>query len=212
MKIQKGERWLVCGPTGCGKTTLSKELAIEYVKKLQNHRLYVLNSKYGDDFKEWGGNFPTNGKKPKALKGNERLQIWSPLHRINEEIEGWLDRILNDGPCVLYIDELIHLMYKRTDFSMKYEEIMKVGRSKGVSVIANTQNLVKLPYTTITQSTHLVRFRLLSPYERRLSQMLLQSEEKLKEPNKYGFYYGNMTDMSVPKLYDHYSKFIKELK
>lgn len=208
----EGERWLICGQTGCGKTTFSKELMFRLMEKKKNSRLYIFNSKFGIDFEKWGHNFITDGSVPRPLKSNERIQIWSPIHVVPNSVDIWLSRILHEGDAILDIDELVHLLYKRKQISQEYEKLAKTGRSKNIDLLSNTQNLVELPPIVISQSTHLVRFRLLNPYERRLSKMLLKIEGKMIEPEKYGFYYANMTDMNEANYYSSYELFMKGLK
>lgn len=158
-------------------------------------RLYVLDSKFAGDFDGWPGTIQTEFDRPAKPQGNQRIQVWQPIHIVPDSVESWLASILKDAPAILYIDELVHLIYKKNQPSLAYSKLLKVGRALPVGCVTCTQELAEIPRSTIGQTTHVARFRLLRDWDRRVIDSVSGSPGRLVEPpDPHGFYYASMRD------------------
>jgi len=169
----------------------------------------VLDSKIAGDFDGWPGVIQTDWKCPSRPQAKQRVQVWQPVFIEPEEVETWLDGILHDGPSILFVDELVSLVYTRNDASMAYARILKLGRGLNVGCVTCTQELAGgVPRTIVGQSVQVARFRLQQPYERRLIDSILGVSEKLREPmDQYGFYHLDTRTNGTPAYFDSCQSF-----
>lgn len=189
VRVKAGDKWLLPGMTGSGKTTMGKRLLACLVRLYPTSRVYILDSKYLGDFDEYPGRIQSD-QAPRKPGSNERYQVWQPVLEVPDEIEKWLYQIRHDPPAILFVDELLSLCYKKTLTSPEYSRIQKLGRALPVGCITCTQELVQIPRNALGQATHIARFRLKLPYERRLMNSVMGDD--LSEPaDEHGFYYGS---------------------
>src|SRR6185312_15132412 len=205
IKVRAGDKWLIAGMTGCGKTTFAKELCLHLEKLYPTARIYILDYKNWGDFDDYPGRVLTVEAPPKP-QGNQRYQVWVPVGKRRDEIEKWLSGILNDAPAILFIDELVGLSYSQSNFSEEYTKISQLGRAAPVGIISLTQKLSKVPEGTIGQATHIVRFRLRKKYDQIVSRDLL-NEDVGEPPDEFGFYYQKATSNGPPKYFSSYELF-----
>lgn len=189
VRVQAGDRWLIAGVTGSGKTTFSKLLLKALVRLYPTSRIYVFDSKFQGDFDDLPGRRQQDNAPSKPGR-NERYQVWQPVIEVPEQIERWLFQVRKDAPAILLIDELLSLCYTRTTSSEEYKRIQKLGRALPIGCITCTQELAEIPRNAVGQATHIARFRLTLPYEQRFMNTLLRSKVE-EPPDNYGFYYSN---------------------
>jgi hypothetical protein len=189
VRVRAGDKWLVPGMTGSGKTTFGKRLLAQLVRLYPTSRVYILDSKFLGDFDDYPGRMMSDTA-PRKPASDERYQVWQPVLEIPDEIERWLWQIRKDAPAILFVDELLTLCYKRTLTSPEYARLQKLGRALPVGCITCTQELVQIPRQAIGQATHIARFRLKQPYERRVMNSIM-GDELEEPPDEHGFYYGS---------------------
>ena len=175
-------------------------------------RHYVLDSKHDGDFDDWPGRI-VQDTAPGLPAHNQRYQVWAPIHLVPDEVEKWLDMVLQDAPAVLEIDELVHLVYKGGKgmgaYSGKYNEIQKIGRSLPIAVITLTQELSRIPPNAFKQSTHVLGFyiREAAEYDRRILNLLLGA--KVGNPvHPFGLYYQHERGRGEPEYHSSIQHFL----
>lgn len=160
------------------------------------------------DFNDWAGVTRTDGEVPARPGRNEKYQVWQPIISVPEQIEEWLWRIEKDPPAILLVDELAALIYKKTQTSIGYTRLQKLGRGLPVGVVTLTQEFSGIPGSAVKQSVHNVVFRMgRSPYESQMASLLLDDEYRVPA-DKYGFYYQHETSAGKPLYYPSHEKFL----
>jgi hypothetical protein len=146
---------------------------------------------------------------PSRPMGNQRYQVWQPVHLIPDEIEKWLQQIMRDAPAIVMIDELVHLRYKGGHYSPMYEQMQKTGRSKRILTLTSTQALSKIPDTSYSQATHRLGFYIdkARMYDRTVLNLLLKSKV-VDPPDEYGFYYQSEKGRGEPLYFSSIQKFL----
>src|SRR5579859_246572 len=213
VQVRPGDKWILIGTSGCGKTTALKFLDGAYKHLFPHMRHYVLDSKFDGDFDSWPGRV-SGDSCPKRPATNERYQVWQPINLVPEEIEKWLWGIRKDAQArhqsaVVEIDELVHLVYKSGSYSQEYNTILKTGRSLNVGVMTLTQELSKIPANAYKQSNHRLGFYVdaAAEYDRRIRNSLLKA--KLGDPaDLYGFWYQHINGRGEPEYFPRIQKFL----
>jgi hypothetical protein len=169
-------------------------------------RHYIFDSKFDGDFDSFPGRVQSD-LCPRRPGGNERYQVWQPVKLIPEQIEKWLWQVRHDGPAILEIDELVHLVYKRNMYSDEYNIIQKTGRSLHVGTITLTQELGKIPPNAYNQSNHRLGFYIEGRYNRMVRGDLLKFP--VGEPeDQFGLYYQHINGRGEPHYYSTIQKFL----
>ena len=195
------------GTSGSGKTTALKYLDSAYTRLFPQMRHYIFDSKHDGDFDSYPGRIEQDTC-PVLPGRNERYQVWQPIKIIPEEVEKWLWQIRHDAPALLEIDELVHLCYKRTEFSDEYNIIMKTGRSLPVGSITLTQELSKIPGNAYKQSVHRLGFYLEGEYDIRIRNNMLKY--KVEQPlDQYGVYYQHINGRGIPEYASCIQEFLR---
>lgn len=207
IKVQAGDKWLLMGTSGCGKTTGLKYLDAAYTRLFPSARHYVLDTKIeGGDFDSWPGQVMSDTCPPMP-GGNQRYQVWRVVKIIPEEIEKWLWMVRHDPPAILEIDELYSLVYKRNVYSDEYNILQKVGRGLPVGSITLTQELSKTPPNAYKQSTHRLGFYIDGRYDKQVRNEMLKDDVE-NPPDEYGFYYQRITGRGQPAYYKDIQSFL----
>ncbi len=172
------------------------------------HRHYIFDSKDDGDYDDYPGRVGTDTCPPRCT-GNQLYQVWSPVHRIPEEIEKWLDQILHDAPAILDVDELVHLKYGAKLYSPNYETIQKTGRSKHIITLTGTQALARIPPEAYEQATHRFGFYIdkAARYSRQALTALLKAD--VPDPSdEFGFYYQSEKGRGDPLYFSSIQMFL----
>lgn len=208
MQVRAGDRWLLVGTSGSGKTTAAKYLDRSLAKLYTQHRHYILDSKHDGDFDKYPG-IEKGDMAPVKPRSNQRYQVWQPIKIIPEQVEKWLWQIRQDAPAVVFIDELVTLCYRRNQYSDEYNILQKTGRSLPVGSITLTQELSKIPGNAYKQSVHRLGFYLdaAAEYDRRICHSLLKA--KVEDPvDPYGFYYQHINGRGEPQYFESIQHFL----
>ena len=207
-QISPGDKWILLGASGCGKTTALKYIDALYGKLFPGMRHFVLDSKFDGDFDKWPNKIMSDHA-PKKPANDQRYQVWQPVKLIPEEIEKWLWMVFRAGPSVLEIDELVHLVYKSHQYSDEYNKILKLGRSRDIGVITLTQELSGIPPNSYKQSNHRLGFYIddAAEYDFRIRNRLLKYPVK-NPKDKYGLYYQHRDGRGIPEYYPSIQKFL----
>src|SRR5437879_5978772 len=89
VRVKPGDKWVLIGTSGCGKTTALKYLDAAYTRLFPGMRHFVFDSKFDGDFDEWPGRVQSDTA-PRKPGSDQRYQVWQPIKLIPEEIEKWL--------------------------------------------------------------------------------------------------------------------------
>jgi energy-coupling factor transporter ATP-binding protein EcfA2 len=206
VKVRAGDKWLLMGTSGSGKTTGLKYLDSVYTRLFPTARHYLLDSKLDGDFDSFPG-LVKNDLCPQKPGRNARYQTWQVVQIIPEQIEKWLWGIRHDAPAVVEIDELYTLCYKKNQYSTEYNILQKVGRSLPVGSITNTQELSQIPANAYKQATHRLGFYLDGEYDRRIRNAMLK--HKVEDPrDQYGFYYQHVNGRGEPGYFSSIQEFL----
>lgn len=208
VKVKPGDKWILIGTSGSGKTTALKYLDAAYTKLFPDMRHYVFDSKFDGDFDSWPGRVQSDNA-PKKPGSNERYQVWQPIKLIPEEIEKWLWQVRHDAPSILEIDELVHLVYGKNTYSDEYNIILKTGRSLPVGVMTLTQEMGQIPGNAYKQSDHRLGFHIdkASRYDFQIRNALLKGE--VDNPvDLYGVYYQHKNGRGEPEYFPAIQQFL----
>lgn len=208
VKVKAGDNWLIPGRKGSGKTWFTKELVRQIGSLYKDMHVYVLDIKLRD-FNDYPG-IVRNDYAPSLISGTSQdgeknVQVWQPIHRIPDEIETWLSRIMNDAPAVVHINEGIALQYTRNWKSETFEAMQKLGRDLPITTCVETQDLIKMPHSILSQADHCARFSLRHPYEKSLLKSVLGPVDEPQD--RYGFWYVNVEDAGMPVYFPSMQEF-----
>lgn len=211
LKVKVGDRWLLMGTSGSGKTTALKYLDAVYGRLFPTARHFVLDSKMDGDFDDWPGRIISDTC-PSLPDPNQKYQVWQVVNILPDEIEKWFVQILHDaksGPALVEIDELHTLVYKPNVYSPKFNQILKTGRGLGIGTIALTQELSKIPANAYKQATHRLGFYIdrAAIYDRQIWQALLKSKVA-DPPDEYGLYYQQEKWRGEPQYFPNIQSFL----
>jgi energy-coupling factor transporter ATP-binding protein EcfA2 len=157
---RQGEHVTILGPTGCGKTTLAREILPRrsYVIALATKpKDAVLEGLRADGYRvsrDWPPPAPT-----------PRMVIWPKSdHEDAREAEAHqasifgrtLSSAFRAGGYCVYGDELLEL----TELKLKHElnRLWRQGRSVGCSLVTGSQRPFEVPQSAYSQATHLYLF------------------------------------------------------
>jgi len=179
-----------------------------YSRLFPDARHYILDSKHDGDFDSFPG-VVSSDRAPARPNGNSRYQVWQPIKIVSDEVEKWLWQVRHDPPAVLEIDELVHLVFKRGEYSDEYNIIQKTGRSLGIGSITLTQELSKIPSNAYKQAVHRLGFYLEGRYDKLIRNDMLKVEGKIEQPpDEHGVYYQHINGRGDPRYYSTIQKFL----
>ncbi len=210
VKVRAGDKWLLMGASGSGKTTAAKMLDAQLELLYPTARHYILDSKHDGDFDEYPGKV-AGDLCPRRPGRNQRYQVWQPVRELPEEIEKWLWMVRHDPPAILLIDELYTLVYRAGQYSDEFNIILKTGRSLPIGVITLSQELSRIPPNAYKQATHRLGFYIdeAAEYDRRLVRKLLKAPKKLEDPeDDFGFFYQHINRRTEPMYFPSVQEFL----
>jgi ABC-type dipeptide/oligopeptide/nickel transport system ATPase subunit len=149
IKWKQGEHFSVIGDTGTGKTFLLARLL-----KLRQY-VVVFRTK-PDDIKFEGFE---KFKSAKAMDDWHHEKILLVPEYKKQAVEGFkmLEKAWLQGGWTIVIDE--HWYSEKLGLKPYIERLLTQGRSKAVSVVTGMQRPVQVSRFTLSQSTHLISFR-----------------------------------------------------
>lgn len=211
IQVKAGDRFLLMGTSGSGKTTAAKLLDRSLAKLYPYHRHYILDSKHDGDFDKYPG-IVKGDLCPAKPDRNQRYQIWQPISEDAEQIEKWLWQIRHDAPAFVLIDELYTLVYKRNEYSREFNIIQKTGRSLPVGSIVLTQELSKVPPNAYKQAVHRFGFYLEGEYDTRIRDLMLKKPKLGNPEHTYGFFYQHINGRGEPEYFQDIETFLGKRK
>lgn len=209
IQVKAGDKWLLAGTSGSGKTTAKKLLLGKLAKLYHTSRIYIFDGKFDGDFDSYPGRVQSDTA-PARPGRNQRFQVWQPVKIVPDEIEQWLWRVRHDAPAILDIDELVYLCYGRDRYSDEYNVIQKTGRSLPIMTLTGTQELSKIPANAYKQATHRLGFYIdaAAEYDRRIRNALLK--DKMGDPDHpYGFWYQHINGRGTPAYFQDVQHFLQ---
>jgi adenylate kinase family enzyme len=179
-----GERAVIVGMTGSGKTTLAREL-------LRSRQYVVVYDSKGllrwSEYKRVTSLFElTQSKSPKLL--------YAPVHselidvEIIDKFFLWIYQRMN---TTVYVDE-VYSVTNRGEIPTYYHAILTRGRELGISTFSSTQRPKQIPQVILSESECYYVFRLLLPQDRqRVKEILPVTTDDIQQLKKHEFLYGN---------------------
>jgi len=158
---QQGEHVAIIGPTGTGKTTLTRQLldARDYVtvlavkksddtldtfrKRLDNSPAYHVIDKWPPPIND---NHVVYWRKPKSIVDVRSQQV---------SILKMLDAVYKDGGWCLSLDDLSYLC-DTLHLERPLIVFMNQGRSSGLSVVSVVQRPFRVPLSCLNQTAHII--------------------------------------------------------
>ncbi len=204
--ISLGDRWLIAGTTGTGKTTFCKVLISRLHAIYPTVPVYILDSKQADDFRGWKTTVKQDAPPPTIREG---IQIWQPGLDDKQIYDEWFGRLLHaDGPAIVLIDEISSVSPSNMG-PPNFQRLLKQGRGLRKCVLNCTQEMAYTPRQIVTQTTHIIRFRLGNQFDQDKANKLLGREAGSPEPSrKHGFFYAR-TDQPGVLEYPDYHDFLR---
>lgn len=180
--IAPGQRGLVCGATGSGKTVLTRYM----LRGVQ--RLVVLDPKgtlYKWGLEEW------DASTRKRLADGNPVRVRVALEAGESSAKFWesvLREVYRAAYCVLYIDEA-YGVNRGTNAGEWLEAIWTRGREFEITGIAATQRPRNIPVILLSEAEHFFIFELRNPDDRDHVAAYVDPVIKTKVPDPHGFYY-----------------------
>lgn len=107
-----------------------------------------------------------------------------------ESVDWWFEWIFNRGNTLAYVDEAM-LVTKETKPPMFYAACIQQGRELGIGVWSATQRPSRVPIVLLSESEHVLAFRLRNPKDRQRIAEYTSSAILEKEARDHGFWYWN---------------------
>jgi hypothetical protein len=148
---------------------------------------------------------------PKPNRVDRRIQVWCPELATPEHIEQWQWGIKEQAKkqrqaAVILYDELAALIYKKGVFSEEYRRIQKIGGGLYITTLSLTQELGGIPSTAISQSQHVLCWRLQTTYDMVVANTLFGFRPKFG--GKYSFWYKNVDNDEPAYQYENIQSFV----
>lgn len=200
-----GDRWVIIGATGSGKTWLSRDILKFYANATGGKvPITILDTKIQGDFKEFEKKSIATvieGNDPEAVVSAMRKKpftIWRPEVDNFDDYDRYFQGVYQSArkkhtPSITYIDELSSITNQSGKAPRYYDILLKQGRGMHNGVISVTQSPAYIPQNLLRQATHVIRMHLNDEYDMtKLAKVV--GRDALEEPmDDYGFYYRNCT-------------------
>lgn len=185
--IRTDERVLFVGKTGSGKTELSKF----FLSKM--NRCLIIDPKHMfilDGFEK---------RKSLPFRNNDFRIIFRPNDNEDTALSQLIQKILHDGDCTIYCDELSTLAEQFPESTKRLGNVARIGREMNVAVWNALQRPRWIPRIFLTESEIVFNFNLRAGDDRKLMAEFVGPEALLPlEP--YAFLYSNVRDTSPAKM------------
>lgn len=156
LRWRQGEHVTLLGPTGCGKTTLARELlplrrhVVAFGTKPRDDTLeHLINARGYRRIREW----------PPAPT-DERIVLWPRIRHMSDVANQ--KRIFKDALAMIYEQEswcifLDEIEYLTGDLRLDgpVRLLWRQGRSISISILGGTQRPTHIPLLAYSQATHL---------------------------------------------------------
>ena len=157
-KWKQGEHVTLIGPTGCGKSTVAKEILPRrdficvFVTKKRDKTLDELQKELkAERFRE---PFFNPDVAPRFLLHPKMEHGKKNIANQREQFEEALETIFRQEGWTLYLDECRYIT-DNLNLSTDVELLLQQGRSLGVTVVLCTQRPRKVPLEAYSQATHI---------------------------------------------------------
>lgn len=191
IRASLGDRWLLLGTSGSGKTTAGRLLSDEYTRLFPGLPRYFVDSKAMGDFDRYGP--PIISQAPPKLSAlRAGVQVWQPPRDDLHAYDSYFEQLVKGRrPALVFIDELSSIGGRRgDDYPDHFIRCLKQGRGIGIVVIVLSQAVQGMPHETLDQISHILRFRLQSPYGGwYVDNRMLGIGRSLEPSSAHGFWY-----------------------
>lgn len=157
----------IIGLTGSGKSYLAVNGILRPMCAMD--RVLLIDSKGDDKLVSQQGHpcvdIPTQPWYQPLRRKKEKYQDWHRLvvhgnrhterEKARTQVAKAFDRVFKEGEWIVYIDEIIDISTNAPGLSLRpyIDELYRMGRSRGISVIASTQAPVQVPRTFYDQAS-----------------------------------------------------------
>ncbi len=185
--IRTDERVLFVGKTGSGKTELSKFFLS------QMNRCLIIDPKHM---------FVLDGyekRKNLPFRNNDFKIIFRPNDNDDSALSALIQKILYQGDCTIYCDELSTLAEQFPESTKKLGNVARIGREMNVAVWNALQRPRWIPRIFLTESEIVFNFNLRSGDDRKYMSEFV-GPEALEPLEPYAFLYSNVRDTNPAKM------------
>ena len=154
MIFQTGEQVFICGQSGAGKTFFAINTFLPPLK-----RIILMDPKWEHFYKK-AVYVHSPDELQRALSYNKTKLIYQPHTSDIEEFDQVCKLVFVRGNVTLFLDETTYAIKSAMQLPVWFGNIVRMGRSRNISVIALTQRPSQIPLSIISEAQHIVAFRL----------------------------------------------------
>jgi DNA helicase HerA-like ATPase len=196
---RSGERAVVIGQTGCGKTWFVRSMLGAYRGRRQ---IVIIDSKHDPALNRLKG-----ARYCATLSAVERsrfprwpIVVWRPQgvdandYETFDRFYAWL---YARGNTVAYIDEVAQTVQGPTSYGPGFNDLVCRGRVRGLVVIYGTQRPVLLPRIIFSESSRFFVFYIVDKRDRQTIAAFSDPQLETIVPDRHGFWYMNVKTREV---------------
>jgi Cdc6-like AAA superfamily ATPase len=208
------ERVAVYGMTGTGKTTWVRQLLPRLWLVFRRVGTNIIDSKGYHEYDDLSTRLWVGPTAPPPAKPGEVLVWVIPGAVDKDQLDVFLKQVQATGaPGITVIDEIANFGHAGV-FVEGLDLLLKQGRFVGQMVIAMGQEYAGNSRNLFGQTSHVLRFHLLNPYDgRELNKMLglpvQPGKPALEPPAPYGFFYRRIDRPSPVLAYSGWQEFFR---
>lgn len=207
------ERIAVYGMTGVGKTTWVRQL-LPRLRAAFKVPINIVDSKGYHEYDDYATRLWVGPSAPPPARNNEIL-VWVIPGAVDKaQLDKFLKDVLATGkPCVTLADEITNFGQGGL-FVEGLDNMLKQGRFAGQMLIAMGQEFAGNTRNLFGQTTHVLRFHLLNPYDgRELNKMIGLPQQPKRPPTEpplpFGFFYRRVDRPSPVLKYHGWQEFFR---
>lgn len=208
------DRIAVYGMTGTGKTTWARQLLPRFWVAVPRVATNIIDSKGQHEYDDLATRIHVGSEAPEPARAGEVL-VWVIPGRVDKAaLDEFLHRVLAaGGPSITLADEIANFG-DGDSFVEGADLLLKQGRFGAQMFIGMSQQYAGNSRNLFGQSTHVLRFHLLNPYDgRELNRVMGIPSQPRRPPREpaslYGFFYRRVDRPSPAIEYSGWQEFFR---